>query len=56
MNEFITSGLINLFALFSFYTENPEKSRKKVNSFLLNNIGKKSAKEFLIMYDDLVDF
>ncbi|HPI20368.1 MAG TPA: ATP-binding cassette domain-containing protein [Candidatus Kapabacteria bacterium] len=56
MNEFITSGLINLFALFSIYTENPENSRKKVNSFLLNNIGKKSAKEFLIMYDDLVDF
>lgn len=51
----MTNGLINLFALFSLYSEHPGNSRKRVISYLFLSYGKKTAEEFLNLYDDLLD-
>jgi len=56
MNEHTTSGLINLFALFSVYIHNPEGSREKVESYLLLTTGRKPTEEYLGLYDNLTDF
>lgn len=56
MNEFITNGLINLFALFSLFVEDRSKSRNKVEVYLLLACGKQSANEYLKLYDELLDY
>jgi len=56
LNESLTNGLINLFALFSLYSEVPQDSRERVKSYFFLSYGKKTAEEFLSLFDDLFDF
>ncbi len=56
MNEFTTSGFINLFALFALRTSDREGARRKVEVFLLQSMGRRSADEFLALYDETLDY
>lgn len=56
MNEFTTSGFINLFALFTLRSSDREGARRKVETFLLQSMGRRPADEFLALYDETLDF
>ena len=56
MNEFITSGVVNLYALSSFFIKNIEEARQKLELYLIRNLGKKSTDEFLSLFDELTEF
>jgi ABC-type multidrug transport system ATPase subunit len=56
MNEFITTGLINLYALLASFSADSEKARIKVKDFLNKSLGRRSADEFLGFFDEFLEY